>query len=75
MAILDFSEYEDMSIAQEMLSSYLEKCRLEKRCPTCTIAYTAGMGTGRLSDGTFCSLQCFAEFKAKNSLFYPRSRD
>jgi len=42
------------------LRAYLE----EGRCPNCGLVFEKkhGYGSGRLDDGLFCSLDCFAVF-------------
>ena len=42
----------------------LRACAEQKLCPSCGQEYDVGRGygSGRLDDGLFCSLDCFAKF-------------
>ena len=65
MSESELGEFEDLEALRNGLSSYLESCRLQGVCPMCTEPCSRGIGTGRLGDGIFCSLECFHAFRAK----------
>jgi hypothetical protein len=46
----------------ETEDGYLEKCKKEGLCPTCHKPLGAGIGSGRHTDGVFCSLECYGEW-------------
>jgi hypothetical protein len=41
---------------------YLEECGRRGLCPTCHEFIATRIGSGRQSDGTFCSLDCYGEW-------------
>jgi len=51
---------DDECVLRLQLLSY----RAERRCPNCGMHYRSagGYGSGRVDDGVFCSLDCFAKF-------------
>lgn len=59
----DLSGFEDLESFEERISSHIEECRLQGVCPSCGGPCSPGFGTGRMSDGVFCSLECFRSFR------------
>lgn len=50
-------------VQSELAAEHIQAAYRAGVCPTCGSAITdGGYGTGRLADGKFCSLDCFARF-------------
>lgn len=41
---------------------YLRECEAKGVCPTCQAPLSSRIGSGRVADGVFCSLTCFAQW-------------
>jgi hypothetical protein len=46
----------------EAEEQYLKQCLEQAICPTCQKALVDRIGSGRFSDGVFCSLACYGEW-------------
>ena len=72
----DWYGFADLSSLLEGLRAHKERCLEGHICPQCGQDVGAGIGTGRLSDGIFCSLSCYANFRAvEHRFFNPPSRN
>ena len=72
----DWHAYQDLSSLLENLRAYKESCLENNICPKCGNDVGIGIGTGRLADGIFCSLKCYASFREVESRFInPPSRN
>lgn len=65
----DWNAFEDLSSLLESLRSHKERCLAAQMCPECGASIDTGVGTGRLADGIFCSLRCYADFRAVESRY------
>lgn len=52
---------------------YLRNCLEQNICPTCQKELSNKVGSGKLEEGTFCSLECNAKWH--EAAFIKRHRD
>jgi hypothetical protein len=50
----------------ETEQSYLAQCRVNGACPACHNELVQRMGSGRVDDGVFCSLTCYANWNSSS---------
>ncbi len=68
----DWDAFEDLTSLREQLRLHKEACFRARICPECGNHVGQGIGTGSLSDGIFCSLNCHANFRLVESRFITR---
>ena len=72
----DWDAFRNLSSLLENLQLYKETCLKDSICPECGQDVIGGFGTGRLADGKFCSISCFANFrKVEGRFLKPPSRN
>lgn len=72
----DWDAFEDLTSLREHLRLHKEVCLQTRTCPECGNDVGNGIGTGRLADGIFCSLDCHVNFRLIEALYFtPPSRN
>ena len=72
----DWTEFKDVVSLNEALKRHVAECYETNTCPECSNSFEQGLGSGKITDGLFCSLSCFAEFRQKKTrIFNPPSRN
>jgi hypothetical protein len=47
-------------------ADYLRQCVEQNNCPVCQQPIAKKLGTGRIQDGLFCSLDCYGKWNEKS---------
>jgi hypothetical protein len=60
----------------ETEQAYLRRCYEEGICPLCGKSVEAGdpVGSGKIDEGRFCSLGCYAKYKQRELIEHHRQR-
>jgi hypothetical protein len=66
----DWNAFEDLTSLFEDLRLHKERCLEARICPECGKDVGNGIGTGRLADGIFCSLDCHVNFRVVEARYF-----
>lgn len=66
----DWDAFDDLTLLREQLRLHKEACLRARTCPECGSDVGSGIGTGRLADGIFCSLDCHVNFRLVEGRYF-----